>query len=62
LERSRETDVQRIVALEINMAHIKDSQGRIEHQLEKMEAEGAKGRAEIIESLREMREVKPRGS
>ena len=60
LERSRENDVQRIVALEINMAHIKDSQGRIEHQLEKMEAEGAKGRAEIIESLRELREVKPR--
>lgn len=40
---------------------IKDGQDRIEDRLEKMEKDGKEGRAEIIDSLRELREVKPRG-
>ncbi len=60
IERLRITDVERLVKLETNYANLERGQARIEHQLEKMEADSASGRAEIIESLRELRNVSPR--
>jgi septal ring factor EnvC (AmiA/AmiB activator) len=49
--------IERTVRLETNLQNLEKGQERIEHQLEKMEADGEKGRAEIIESLRELRIV-----
>lgn len=60
IERLRVADVERLVKLETNYANLERGQARIEHQLEKMEADSAAGRAEIIESLRELRQVSPR--
>ena len=60
MERLRSSDVERIVKLETNLSNLEKGQERIEHALEKMEAESAKGRAEIIESLRELRTVTPK--
>lgn len=60
IERLRVTDVERLVKLETNYLNLERGQLRIEHQLEKMEADNASGRAEIIESLRELRNVSPR--
>ena len=61
LEQFRNADVERIVRLETNLSNIKEGQERIEHALEKMEREGKEGRAEIIDSLRELRSVAPKG-
>lgn len=60
IERLRSSDVERIVKVETNLANLEKGQERIEHALEKMETESAKGRAEIIESIRELRTVAPR--
>lgn len=60
IERLRMADVERLVKLETNYANLERGQARIEHQLEKMESDSAAGRAEIIESLRELRQVSPR--
>mgnify|MGYP001617450287 CR=1 FL=1 len=60
IERLRSNDVERIVKLETNLNNLEKGQERIEHALEKMEAESAKGRAEIIESIRELRTVSPK--
>jgi septal ring factor EnvC (AmiA/AmiB activator) len=61
LEQFRNADVERIVRLETNLTNIEKGQERIEHSLEKMEREGKEGRAEIIDSLRELRSVAPKG-
>lgn len=60
LERSRQADVERIVRLETNFHAIEKGQERIEHAIDQMKDENAAGRAEIIQSLREMskRELK----
>ena len=60
IEHLRVDDMARLVKLETNYANLERGQARIEHQLEKMEADNASGRAEIIESLRELRNVSPR--
>ncbi|WP_294196541.1 hypothetical protein [uncultured Sphingomonas sp.] len=57
IERLRVTDVERIVKVESNLSNLEKGQERIEHQLEKMEADSEKGRSEIIESIRELRTV-----
>lgn len=54
LERLRTADVERIVKLETNLTNLEKGQERIEHSLETMKQEEREGRAEIIESLREM--------
>lgn len=61
LERNREGDVQRIVTLEVSIKGLEKGQERIEHQLDKMEADSERGRAEIIDTIREIskRELKP---
>lgn len=60
VERARVSDVERIVKLETNLHALEKGQERIEHQLEKMEERAETGRAEIIDSIREMskREIK----
>ena len=55
LEQFRNADVERIVRLETNLHNIEKGQERIENTLEKNAAENAKGRAEIIDNLREWR-------
>lgn len=60
IEHLRVDDMARLVRLEANYENLQRGQARIEHQLEKMEADSASGRAEIIESLRELRNVSPR--
>ena len=57
IEREHQKHIERTVRLETNLQNLEKGQERIEHQLEKMEADGEKGRAEIIESLRELRSV-----
>lgn len=57
MERLRVADVERLVKLETNYANLERGQARIEHALEKMEADQEKGRAEIIDSIRELRNV-----
>jgi len=57
IEREHQKHIERTVRLETNLQNLEKGQERIEHQLEKMEADGEKGRAEIIESLRELRNV-----
>lgn len=57
MERLRSSDVERIVKLETNLSNLERGQARIEHQLEKMEGDSEKGRAEIIDSIRELRTV-----
>lgn len=61
IERESRLSVERIVKLESNLMNLEKGQERIEHALEKMEREAATGRAEIIDTIREMskREVKP---
>lgn len=61
LEHVRASDVERIVKLETNLANLEKGQERIEHQLDKMERDSAAGRAEIIDTIREIskREIKP---
>lgn len=61
IERLRVSDVERIVKLESNLMSLEKGQERIEHALEKMEREAATGRAEIIDTIREIskRELKP---
>ena len=61
LERSRQADVERIVRLETNFHAIEKGQERIEHAIDQMKEENAAGRAEIIQSRREMskRELRP---
>lgn len=60
LERLRVTDIERVVKVETNLANLEKGQERIEHALDKMDADNAKGRAEIIDTIREMskRELK----
>lgn len=61
LEHVRASDVERIVKLETNLANLEKGQERIEHQLDKMERDSAAGRAEIIDTIREIskRDIKP---
>lgn len=61
IERARVADVERIVKLEPNLSNLAKGQDRIEHALEKMEADAKEGRSEIIEFLRELRVVAPKG-
>lgn len=60
IERLRVSDVERIVKLESNLVNLEKGQERIEHALEKMKEESAEGRAEIIDTIREIskRELK----
>lgn len=60
LEMIRTSDIERIVKLETNLTNLERGQERIEHALEKMEREGKEDRAEIIDSLRELRSVSPK--
>ena len=55
LERMSTANVERIVKLETNLTNLEKGQERIEHHLEVMKADTEKARAEIIESLRELR-------
>lgn len=54
LERERAKDDARFVKLEGEISAFKDTAARIEKGLEKLEANEARGRAEIIESIREI--------
>lgn len=60
LETFRTSDVERITRLEVSMTSLKEGQNRIEHALELMKRDSADARSEIIESLREFRNVSPR--
>lgn len=60
IEREHQKHIERTVRLETNLQNLEKGVLRIEHTLEKMDAENAKGRAEIIESLRELRSVSPK--
>lgn len=61
LESARGKDEARFVKLEGEISTFKDTAARIEKALEKLEATEARGRAEIIESIREIskRDLKP---
>lgn len=61
LESFRQSDVERIVRLETNQLAIERGQQRIEKTLDDMKHDGAEARAEIIQSLRELRDVRPKG-
>lgn len=57
LDRLRTNDVERIVKLETNLSNLEKGQERIEHALDTMKHDSDKGRAEILDSIREMRSV-----
>jgi septal ring factor EnvC (AmiA/AmiB activator) len=57
VEREHQKHIERTVRLETNLQNLEKGQERIEHQLEKMEADSERGRSEIIDSLRELRNV-----
>lgn len=57
LDRLRGSDVERIVKLETNLSNLEKGQERIEHALDTMKHDSDKGRAEILDSIREMRSV-----
>lgn len=60
IEREHQKHIERTVRLETNLQNLEKGQERIEHQLEKMDTDNKEGRAEIIESLRELRSVTPK--
>jgi hypothetical protein len=61
IEREQRANVERIVKLESGFMSLEKGQERIEHALEKQSEDNAKGRSEIIDTIREMsrREIKP---
>lgn len=61
IERLRTSDIERVVKLEANLSNLEKGQERIEHAIERMKEESAEDRAEIIDSLRELRNVSPKG-
>jgi signal transduction histidine kinase len=61
LEAQRAKDEARFVKLESDIQGFRETAQRIERNQEKQAEAEAKGREEIIASIRELREVKPRG-
>ena len=59
LEMRSTQNVERIVKLETNLTNIEKGQERIEHAMEKRAEEAEKARVEIIDSIRELRDVRP---
>jgi hypothetical protein len=49
--------VVRIVKLRTNLSHLEKGQERTEHALDAMKHDSDKGRADILNSIREMRSV-----
>ncbi|MFX4084047.1 hypothetical protein ACKU27_02965 [Sphingobium yanoikuyae] len=60
MERSRVQDVERIVKLETNITNIEKGQTRIEASIDKMMNAHQSNFEQLAQSIRELRDVKPR--
>ncbi|EXS68277.1 MULTISPECIES: hypothetical protein [Sphingobium] len=61
VEQQRSTDREKIIVLEKDISHFKDSQTRMEKQLEKIGEEQKTYFGEIAKSIRQILEVRPAG-